>query len=101
MDRYHWFEYFRNPYKWGTETPIFTPTNAEIANGFVNLTVTAQPLTGCSATATQIIKVNLRPKATANAGSDIVVCQGNSIVLNNGANTTATFSIGQKMERVQ
>jgi gliding motility-associated-like protein len=74
----------------GTETPIFTPTNAEIANGFVNLTVTAQPLTGCSATATQIIKVNLRPKAIANSGSDIVVCQGNSIVLNNGANTTAT-----------
>jgi gliding motility-associated-like protein len=73
-----------------TETPIFTPTNAEIANSFVNLTVTAQPLTGCSATATQIIKVNLRPKATANAGSDIVVCQGNSIVLNNGATTTAT-----------
>ena len=73
-----------------TETPIFTPTNAEIANGFINLTVTAQPLTGCSATATQIIKVNLRPKATANAGSDIVVCEGNSIVLNNGATTTAT-----------
>lgn len=73
-----------------TETPIFTPTNAEIANGFVNLTVTAQPLTGCSATATKIIKVNLRPKATANAGSDIVVCQGNSIVLNNGATTNAS-----------
>lgn len=73
-----------------SKTPVFTPTNAEIANGFINLTVTAQPLTGCSATATQVIKVNLRPKATVNAGTDVVACQGDSIVLNNGANTTAT-----------
>lgn len=74
-----------------TETPTFTPTTAEIANGFVNLTVTAQPLSGCSTTASQAIKVNLKPKVTANAGTDIVVCQGNPIILNNGATTTATL----------
>ncbi|WP_310594615.1 PKD-like domain-containing protein [Flavobacterium sp.] len=73
-----------------TETPTFTPTTAEIANGFVNLTVTAQPLSGCSTTASQVIKVNLKPKVNANAGTDIVVCQGNSIIVNNGASTTAT-----------
>jgi gliding motility-associated-like protein len=73
-----------------TETPTFTPTTAEIANEFVNLTVTAQPLSGCSTTASQVIKVNLKPKVNANAGTDIVVCQGNSIIVNNGASTTAT-----------
>lgn len=70
------------------ETPIVTPTAAEIANGFVLLTVTAQPLSGCSTTASQVIKVNLTPKATANAGTDVVFCQGVPVVVNNGATVT-------------
>lgn len=73
-----------------SETPIVTPTVDEIANGFITLKVVAQPLAQCSATAEQIIKVNLKSKVIANAGTDLVVCQGSSVVLNNGATTTAT-----------
>ena len=43
-----------------TETPIFTPSANEIANGFVLLTLTALPPSGCSVPAIKVIKVKLR-----------------------------------------
>ena len=68
-----------------TETPIFTPSANEIANGFVLLTLTTQPLSGCSTDAVSAIKVNLQPKAIVNAGANITACKGEIITLNNGA----------------
>lgn len=73
-----------------SETPIVTPTTAEIANGFVLLTVTAQPLSGCSTSDSKVIKVNLVPKATVNAGTDAVFCQGTPIVVNSNASVANT-----------
>ena len=66
-------------------TPIFTPSANEIANGFALLTLTVTPLTGCSVPAVEVIRVNLQPKAVVNAGSDVTACQGQIIILNNGA----------------
>ncbi|WGK94414.1 MULTISPECIES: PKD-like domain-containing protein [Flavobacterium] len=71
-----------------SETPLVTPTIAEIANGFVLLTVTAQPLSGCSTSDSEVIKVNLIPKAIVNAGTDAVFCQGTPIVVNSNASVT-------------
>lgn len=71
-----------------SETPLVTPTIAEIANGFVLLTVTAQPLSGCSTSDSEVIKVNLVPKAIVNAGTDAVFCQGTPIVVNSNASVT-------------
>ena len=42
-----------------TETPIFTPSANEIANGVAQLTLTALPLSGCTVSATTTITVNL------------------------------------------
>jgi gliding motility-associated-like protein len=68
-----------------TETPIFTPSANEIANGFALLTLTALPQSGCSVAAVNVIKVNLRPKAIVNAGTNVTACQGEIITINNGA----------------
>lgn len=68
-----------------TETPIFTPSANEIANGFALLTVTSLPQSGCSVAAVTVIKVNLRPKAIVNAGANVTACQGEIITINNGA----------------
>lgn len=68
-----------------TETPIFTPSANEIANGFVLLTLTALPPSGCSVPAIKVIKVNLQPKAIVNAGTNITACQGEVVTVNNNA----------------
>ena len=68
-----------------TETPIFTPSANEIANGFALLTLTALPQSGCSVVAETVIKVNLQPKAIVNAGANVTACQGEIITINNGA----------------
>lgn len=75
-----------------TETPSFTPTADEILNGFVNLKLTALPKLGCSDTAETVIKVNLKLKATANAGNDIVICQGSQIIINGIVTNESSYS---------
>ena len=70
-----------------TETPTFTPSINEIANGFVELQLTATPISGCNLPATTIIRVNLQPKAkinlVPNASTNITACQGEVITINN------------------
>ncbi|MEN8881219.1 MAG: PKD-like domain-containing protein [Polaribacter sp.] len=70
-----------------SETPIITPTPEEIANGFIELTLTANPINPpCNSSATEIIRVNLAAAPTVSAGSDITVCYDtNPIPLNFGA----------------
>jgi hypothetical protein len=77
-----------------SETPIFSPSANEIANGVVLLTVTATPQAGCSVPAVKVIRVNLQPKAVVNAGTNVTVCQGQTITINNGASVQnyATYS---------
>jgi gliding motility-associated-like protein len=70
-----------------TETPNFTPSINEIANGFVLLKLTATPISGCSLPATTTIRVNLQPKAKINlvpsVSTNITACQGEVITINN------------------
>ncbi len=76
-----------------TETPSFTPSAGEIANGFVLLKVKALPKINCSITpeVSTTIKVILIPKITIfDAGDDKEFCQGSPIIINNGAATSAT-----------
>ncbi len=66
-----------------TETPTFTPSAAEIANGFVLLKVTTQPEDGCSNIVSETVKVILQPKADVEAGDDLSFCAGEEIIINN------------------
>ena len=68
-----------------TETPIFTPSANEIANGFALLTLTALPPSGCTVPASTVITINLQPKAVVYAGTNITACQGEVVTVNNNA----------------
>lgn len=75
-----------------TETPSFTPSVSEIANGFVLLKLTAQPKSNCSVTAEQVIKVFLTRKAIVNAGNDISICQGSPITLSGSVSNSSSYT---------
>jgi hypothetical protein len=73
-----------------SETPSITPTVDEIANGFILLKLTANPIIvpNCSANAdTAIIRLNLTPKAKITlrptAQTTISACQGVNVKLDN------------------
>ena len=73
-----------------TETPTFTPSDNEIANGFVDLKLTATSISSdCTDPATTIIRVNLQPKPLISAGGNLTKCSTVSpINLNFGASVT-------------
>ncbi|MCX6245259.1 MAG: hypothetical protein NTU98_11210 [Bacteroidetes bacterium] len=52
--------------------PIYSPGPADLANGFVNLSLIAS---GSCAPDTDIVRVNYSPVATANAGRDTLICE--------------------------
>ena len=74
-----------------SETPSLTPTADEITKGYVELTATAVPKTGCPITpeVTTTIRVNLQPKAKAIVGIDFDICKGSPIGIS-GSVTNAT-----------
>jgi hypothetical protein len=78
-----------------SETPSFTPSVNEIANGFVLLRVETVPEAGCTTILSETITVNLQPLLEVEAGSSLAFCEGNDvIVLGNGATTlnASTFT---------
>ena len=78
-----------------SETPSFTPSVNEIANGFVLLRVETVPEAGCSTVQTETITVNLQPKLEVEAGASLLFCDGEDIIVSaNGASTSnaSTFT---------
>ena len=78
-----------------SETPSFTPSADEIANGFVLLRVETIPEAGCTTVLTETITVNLQPKLEVEAGASLLFCDGEDIIVSgNGASTSnaSTFT---------
>ena len=61
----------------------YTPTPAEIANGYVDLTLTSTGNGTCLAVS-DVVRINYAPAPIVNAGSDQTVCANNNIVTLNG-----------------
>ncbi len=55
------------------EKPVYTPSLGDISSGFVRLTMTLQQ-DGC-ATVSEDMELTIVAEATANAGTDLTVCQ--------------------------
>lgn len=69
-----------------TETPSFTPSVNEIANGFVLLRVETLPEAGCTTTLSETITVNLQPLLEVEAGTSLAFCEGDDVIVSgNGA----------------
>ena len=61
------------------EKPVYTPSPGDISSGFVRLTMTLQQ-DGC-ATVSEDMELTIVPEATANAGTDLTVCQGEQAII--------------------
>ena len=72
-----------------SETPSFTPSVNEIANGFVLLRVETVPEAGCTTTLSETITVNLQPLLEVEAGTSLAFCEGDDVIVSgNGASVT-------------
>ncbi len=65
----------------------YSPSAADIARGFVNLTLTAQHQAPCLGELFDSIKISYTTSASASAGTDASICEGNSFTLNNASAT--------------
>ncbi|HOU98813.1 MAG TPA: PKD domain-containing protein [Bacteroidales bacterium] len=72
-----------------TLNATYTPSAAELANGFVNLTLTTTGNGSCLATTDNMV-ITYTDAPTVNAGSDVTVCANNPSVTLNGSVTGAT-----------
>lgn len=70
-------------------TTTYTPTAGEISAGTVTLTLTSTGNGGCLPVSDQVI-LSFTPAPTANAGSDITVCDNNATFTLAGSVTVAT-----------
>jgi len=75
-----------------TLNATYTPSAAELANGFVNLTLTTTGNGNCNAVSDQMT-ITFTDAPTVNAGPDVTVCANNASVALNGSVTGATGGI--------
>ncbi len=61
--------------------PVYTPTNSDVLNGNVVLTLTVNPLAECAGTTDHMI-LTIRTAPVANAGPDGNTCQGEPYAVN-------------------
>ena len=61
-----------------TLTPTYTASAADIAAGFVNLQITAYPISPCATPETDQIRLDIRELAQVNAGPDVNICENDS-----------------------
>ncbi|MDD2965292.1 MAG: hypothetical protein PHQ65_05550 [Bacteroidales bacterium] len=64
-----------------TLTPEYTPGASDIAAGFVDLTLTANPNTPCALAATDVMRVNIIAAPIASAGVNDTLCWDETIYL--------------------
>ena len=72
--------------------PIYTPSTADKIAGSVVLTLTAQPISPCSVTASDQMTLTIQRLATANAGSNATICEDATYTLNGTAQRYSSVS---------
>ncbi|MFZ4572725.1 MAG: GEVED domain-containing protein, partial [Bacteroidales bacterium] len=73
----------------GILNPVYTPGPGDIAAGYVELCLHADPILPCSTSATSCMTLSFRPCSTANAGSDASICEGS---MHDLAGTATSYS---------
>ena len=61
--------------------PVYTPSQGDVINGLVTLTLHATALAPCTGEITDDMILNLQPGPLPSAGADMSICQGQSITL--------------------
>lgn len=74
-------------------TAIYTPDISEIGTGPTVLTLTTNDPIGACVAAVSSINLTVDPRATSNAGSDITICEGNTLSLTGSIGGSALSSL--------
>jgi len=61
--------------------PVYTPSQGDVINGQVTLTLHATAVAPCTGEVTDAMILHLQPGPAANAGADVSICQGQSFTL--------------------
>ena len=72
-------------------TPTFTPSASQIANGYADLTISLDGLGSCASTISDVVRINITPAPTANAGGNTTICETDSYTVI-GASVTSQSS---------
>jgi len=75
-----------------TINPVYTPSITDINNGSVVLTLTATAASPCNTAAIDQMVLSISQGATANAGADVAICEGNNYLLSGTVNNSSMFS---------
>mgnify|MGYP000847460224 FL=1 len=75
-----------------TLSPTYVPGAADLAAGFVDLTLTAQATAPCTGSTSDVVRINLNQGPVVNAGNDGSICAGNTFAIN-GASAVHTSLI--------
>ena len=75
-----------------TLSPTYVPSAADLAAGFVDLTLTAQATAPCTGSTSDVVRINLNQGPAVNAGNDGSICAGNTFAIN-GASAVHTSLI--------
>ena len=72
--------------------PVYTPSAADKTAGAVVLTLTAQPISPCSVSASDQMTLAIQRLATANAGDNVTICENETVTLNGTAQQYSSVS---------
>ena len=72
--------------------PVYTPSLADITAGSVVLTLTAQPISPCSVSASDQMILTIQRLAFANAGSDATICEDATYTMKSTAQRYSSVS---------
>ncbi len=64
---------------------IYYPGIADVANGGVNLILSANPIIPCATSVSDTMYLKIQPLATSNAGDDAVICENDTYTLSGSA----------------
>ncbi len=70
-----------------TLNPTYVPSATDLANGFVDLTLTAQAILPCTGSVSDVMRINLNQGPVVNAGNDGAICASSTFTVN-GSNAT-------------
>jgi gliding motility-associated-like protein len=73
-----------------TISPIVTPSALDIANGFIDLTITASPNAPCATPVTQIVRIPIQDNPELNPGASQIICEGEVLITSDAFETNVT-----------
>ncbi|MCT4602281.1 MAG: hypothetical protein N4A59_05120, partial [Marinifilum sp.] len=85
----------------GILTPTYTPGVSDIANGYVDIELNAQPISPCTIPDSDTLRIDINANLAIDLGADVEFCQGDSVVLSaNYSGGTYLWNTGETTQSI-